>query len=256
MEVRAKELSEDDSKRIALVNSSNINTFTKRRIALTIIHKEQFTQFQIKKIQNSNLNDKDKNFILNMADQQEDEDQSKIELGEQQHSDNESASVSSEGEKGERNFKMLSKPEDFDGNPIKARTWFQDFLYCAKVNRWSNTLKAKRFPAFLKGSARNWYRVSIMDTRIEFDFEEIRKQFEVVFLPQSTRRAIAHEIEVKRQHANEPVSNFIMDMRLLCKQYDKEMGEDEIIDKIRIRLLKSFYPNIAQVFLSSCVNVF
>lgn len=285
MEVLPK-LSVDDRKRIALVNSSNLKKYTKRSIIKSIEKYQTLSKHQIRIIKKSNLNFEKKKFILEtmpnakkkedpeQVNETESDDQDDSQEKQQSNSDSEDDKESSNGDgesesdenedivKGERNFKMLSRPDDFDGSPTKARVWMQDFLYCAKVNRWTHSLKAKRLPAFLKGSARNWYRVAIMDSDIEEDFSAIQKQFERVFMPLSNRRAIAREIEVKKMQAGEAVSNFIMDMRLLCRQYDTKMPEGEIIDKIRSRLTKQFFPNITQVktqniseFMQECILI-
>lgn len=250
---------EDDQETIASISSSNINKSAKRKIIQAIKANKELTEHQKSEVVKSNLSKEVKRFIVkremgnNKSGNPEDDDPNGD--VDPQSGDEEDQSVESEygEEEGDTehdtNFRMLATPESFDGEPSKARAWLDDYIYCAKVNRWNltNKLIAKRLPAFLKGSARNWYRVCIMNTDIEFDFKEIKKQFELVFLPQSNRRSIAQEIETKKQKPNEPVSNFIMDMRLLCRQYDKDMGEDEIIDKIRFRLLKSFFPHISQV---------
>lgn len=143
-------------------------------------------------------------------------------------------------------FKMLRKPEEFSGDPTKARLWIEDFKFCSKVNIWDNKVAARRLPEFLGGSARNWYRISIEGSPIEEDFVEIEKQFNRLFLPHSMKLMIANELDKRRQRQDEPVSNFIIDMRLLCREYDKNMPIAEVIDKIRNRVLGSFEPNLTQ----------
>lgn len=247
MEVQKHEFTEDRLK-IALISSSNINKTSKKKIIATIKSDKELTTHQKKVIDSSNVSKEEKEFILEMGrgNGDEEEEQPEDSKGKEERDDTsnfddvDESSEDENEERGERDFKMMSVLGTFDGDPSKARLWLQDFLYCARVNRWKHTLKAKRFPAFLKASERNWYQVSVMNTDIEFNFKEIKRQFELVFLPQSTRRAIGHEIEIKKQKAGEPVSNFIMDMRLLCKQYDSKMEDEEIIDKIKFRLLRPF----------------
>lgn len=150
------------------------------------------------------------------------------------------------GTMGDDQFKMLRKPEEFNGEPPKARKWIEDFKFCAKVNLWDNELAAKRLPAFLGGSARNWYTMSIEGSEIEKDFKGIEEQFNLLFLPKSIKIAIADELDKRKQRTDEPVSNFIIDMRLLCRDYDKSMPEAEVVNKIRNRVLSSFEPNLTQ----------
>lgn len=142
-------------------------------------------------------------------------------------------------------FKMLRRPKDFSGSPSEARKWLQDYEFCAKVNGWTEQTKAARFPAFLAESARNWYAVAILNTIHERSFATIRQQFLLVFMPHSTKTTIANELDCKLQRAEEPVSNFIMDMRLLCLEYDGRMCEEEIVDKIRRRVLNKFEPQLS-----------
>lgn len=79
------------------------------------------------------------------------------------------------------------RPEDFDGNTAKASQWMSDYHYCAIVNDWSNKKMAERMPAYLTKSARNWYKVSVMGSKIEKDFRKIEEQFNLVFNPHSNK---------------------------------------------------------------------
>lgn len=49
---------------------------------------------------------------------------------------------------------------------------------------------------------------------------------------------------MKGQKADEPITSFIMDMRLLCDEYDPKMDELEIVEKIKARVLRNFYPHL------------
>lgn len=150
-----------------------------------------------------------------------------------------------EGSNDTDSFRMLRRPKDFNGDPREARKWLQDYEFCAKVNGWSATRKAESFPAFLAESARNWYCVAILNTRHEKNFDTIKEQFLSVFMAHSTKTTIANELDTKLQRKGEAVSIFIMDMRSLCLEYNPRMEEEEMFNKIRRRVLRSFEPQLS-----------
>lgn len=144
----------------------------------------------------------------------------------------------------EDGFKVRKKIDDFDGDPDKARKWINSFMFDADLNGWTDEVKAKRFPIFLKESALNWYKISVNDSTFKNDIHEIKKKFEAVFLPFSSQTMIAKELDAKRMKEHEAVNRFIVDTRYLCKEYNPDMDEKEIVDKIVARLHPSFFPFI------------
>lgn len=84
-------------------------------------------------------------------------------------------------------FKVRKKIDIFEGSPETARQWINTYMFDSTLNGWDDKTKAIRFPLFLKGSALNWYKIAIDDTPIKENITEIKKQFEKVFLPHSSK---------------------------------------------------------------------
>lgn len=142
--------------------------------------------------------------------------------------------------------KMLMTPEKFVGTPSKARVWMEDFRYSCNVNEWYDLIACKRFPAYLIGSARNWYTSEIADTEAVTDFDKLEEKFFEQYVPRSEKRDINRELDERKQRPDEAVSNFICDINKLCSDYRPTMSQEDRIDKILDKLLPSFFPNILE----------
>lgn len=125
--------------------------------------------------------------------------------------------------------RMLMKPECFDGTPSKARKWMENFRYCSAVNKWNEYVACRRLPAYLVGSARNWYTSEIADIEASKNLSSLEKLFNEQYVPRTEKHEIRRELNARKQVQGEYVGKFITDVNKLNSEYNQNMSEEESI---------------------------
>ncbi|RWS21237.1 hypothetical protein B4U80_11902, partial [Leptotrombidium deliense] len=140
-------------------------------------------------------------------------------------------------------------PKTFSGAAHEnVAIWLEDYEVVAAANSWSEATKLKKLPAFLSGTARSHYQLEIAAQQLTW--ADIKANFLKQFLPHDHKRLIKEELNSRKQLPNEPVANFICEMRGLAKRVDPNMPEDELVSLI----MNGILPSISQQLFSHNID--
>ena len=107
---------------------------------------------------------------------------------------------------------------------------------------WSRTTRAKRFPAYLLGPAKSWYR-TMFDEEEEPTWDTLKKAFLAEFKPPNYDSMLLTQLSTTNQLYGESAHFYLLKMKELCKRQNPDMGER---DKLTY-MINGFDPKIQQM---------
>lgn len=136
-----------------------------------------------------------------------------------------------------------STSSSFGASHCKA--WLDDFDEFAATTELDEETKCRKFPLFLVGPAKEWYRLYVRDDRfLRNDWDGMKKALINFFLPTSYLDFALEALESRMQQPQEPVNVYVIIMQRLCQEVDMEMKEDKIVHYIQRKLLSSIKKDV------------
>ncbi|XP_053212264.1 uncharacterized protein LOC128395805 [Panonychus citri] len=122
--------------------------------------------------------------------------------------------------------------------------WFENYEFESDAAGWDDETKLTRLPMYLQGTARSWYAcyASPSVKSRPKDYLTLKKMMVRDLCRSDYRTMLEQKIFDYRQEADQPVANYILKMKDLCRRYESEMNEKKII-RIAIR---GMWPAISQ----------
>ena len=112
--------------------------------------------------------------------------------------------------------------------------WLEDFGDMAESMGWDEEAKCRKLPAFLAGTAKDWYRLDVAPHQtIREDWTRVKAALEAKFLPMALPQHQRHQLESRKQGLYEDVSDYILAKRRLCAAVNDAMEEDEILRRVK-----------------------
>ncbi|RWS22967.1 hypothetical protein B4U80_07831 [Leptotrombidium deliense] len=134
--------------------------------------------------------------------------------------------------------------EQYNGHKRRDLMQFiDDFETLSDANRWSEETKIKKLQLYLRESARDWYDCYVKDTNKTW--EEVLDSLKENFLPANTDRFLKEQIRSRSQYPGESVTNYILTKQKLCKRYDQNMLQADMLDYI----FEGIEPEMARILL-------
>ena len=111
--------------------------------------------------------------------------------------------------------------------------WLEDFSDIAESQNWDEYTKLKKFPAYLAGVAKDFYKLYVKEATPAVDsWSALCKIFREGFLPTEYTTHLRNKLRTKKQGLFQKTVIYIFEMQALCKQYNRKMPEEEIVDYI------------------------
>jgi hypothetical protein len=127
-----------------------------------------------------------------------------------------------------RNIKAL-KPSEYDGK-TNPTIWLDEYEVIAKANDWTDEDRFRQLISCLTGNARKWY-LNQTSTKFVNDWEQARDGLHTYF--GEIHKTIARsKLTSRKQGYDEDVMDYICDIKILCRNVDQLMTEDEKIEHI------------------------
>src|SRR5882724_11926675 len=99
----------------------------------------------------------------------------------------------------------------------RALEFIEDFNDCAKAKGWSDANKFDRFGMYLSDAAKSWFKLTMhKSVNPPSDWDALSKAFIAHHLPKDKERYYREQLSKRKQGTKEPVSQYIIEKRLLC----------------------------------------
>lgn len=124
--------------------------------------------------------------------------------------------------------------EVFSGHPSQDVTlWVEEFKDRARASGWDEEITLANIPDYLTGTAKNWYNLCVRDIEPSnvATVDSSKKVLDLLktnFLPEENEEFLRSEIEKMRQK-DEPVGNYLINKRALCKRFNPNMENKELV---------------------------
>ena len=105
-----------------------------------------------------------------------------------------------------------------------ANRWIDDFEDIAKAQNWDEQTKCQKFPAFLDGGAKDWYKLDIDGQGIADQWNDLRTAFLNAFLPTTFEVHMRDQLDNRRQRIFESVTDYMFAKRRLCSAAKAKHG--------------------------------
>lgn len=137
---------------------------------------------------------------------------------------------------------LVVKPTQFEGYKNRAREWIEEYEDAFQANEWSEAMAIKYLPAFLKGSARDWYQSMVKHKLASIDsWAKMRNIFERHYLGKDELRLLKKQFNELIQGQREPATSFVPRayklLKLIQPSIDEQQAVDRILDKMRPELI-------------------
>ena len=137
---------------------------------------------------------------------------------------------------------MMREPmmglKSFSGQgPVPARAWLRRFEAIAKALNWSQAQRFAKFRLYLTGPAADWYylKVDLANEPVQ-TYEELKS----LFLEDYEDTEQAYECMLKRKQGDcEDVKSYILSKIQLCRSYNEDMTENEVMRYVKEGLKES-----------------
>lgn len=132
---------------------------------------------------------------------------------------------------------LVVRPSQFDGFKNKAREWIEDFEDAFQANDWTEATAIKYFPAFLKGTPRDWFQSMVKPKLATIKtWSDLRRSFERHYLGRDELRLLKKQFNELQQGHRELVTSFVPKAYRLLKIFNPTIGESDAIDRILDKL--------------------
>ena len=122
--------------------------------------------------------------------------------------------------------------KNFSGqNRIPARAWLRRYEAIAKALNWTETQKFSKFRLYLTGTAADWYylKVDLADDPV-LTYEDLKRLFLGDF--EDTEEAYESMLS-RKQGETEDVKSYILSKIQMCRSYNEDMPEAEVIRYVK-----------------------
>lgn len=138
----------------------------------------------------------------------------------------------------------------YSGLPTENPNDFIDkYQIAAQSNNWSEHTKINLFPAHLVGTALAWYRHYSKGVEVN-RWETLKNKFIDSFTPIAQAHSLAVVLEHKIQEKGQPALNYFLEILTLCKRYDPNITDKQIIGHI----IQGLQPDICERIVNETNN--
>ena len=122
----------------------------------------------------------------------------------------------------------------YDGEiSYRAEEFINDYEERSKAKNWSEQNKFDRFGLYLTGVAKNWHKLILKaEDEPPSTWRELKLRFLEQFMPVDSKRYYREHVLRRKQGVKEPVSQYIIEKRMLCFQMDSDLDEEDIVDHV------------------------
>ncbi|RWS26144.1 pol polyprotein-like protein [Leptotrombidium deliense] len=135
-------------------------------------------------------------------------------------------SLKVQNDENSRRRPRYQEPPEFDGSFQSAIRWLREFELAAKNNEWDGRSSINAAYAKMKGHAKQWFRVEIMD-QCDDTWDNFKSAFLKEYDPMAQEIAINLQLAKCFQMFNENPTHYMYRVLDLCKQMDSQMSERE-----------------------------
>ena len=130
----------------------------------------------------------------------------------------------------------------FSGNKQDTAEWLENFEDLARTAAWTKAVRAARFPAYLTGPAKSWYKTIFREDE-NCGWDELRKAFLEEFLLCNYQGYLLTKLNTTVQGYNESAHSYLLKMRELCKRQNPNMTDSDTLT----HMINGLHPHIRQM---------
>ena len=154
--------------------------------------------------------------------------------------------------------------DSYNGNPNHdVLRWLNEFEFIANARGWDDATKLIKVQAYLTDVARDWYILKVQNAPTAIaTWEVFTKLIKDDFLPVDHDDYLREELYNRVQGNYEPVHNYIIAKRMLCRRLNPTMLTAEVLHYISKglkpeikRMLRAFKPKTIEELIETSKEI-
>ncbi|KAI1302171.1 hypothetical protein HDE_02608 [Halotydeus destructor] len=130
-------------------------------------------------------------------------------------------------------------------NRFDVDDWLKE--YEAAGEGAADEIKLRKLPTFLKGSAKDWFDVFIVDHVPKLEYKEVVGKMKSFFNAENDALALRCLLSTNKQRDDQIVADYITAQLKLCKRVNEKMDESEKI----LHIIAGLKPNLQQAMFAN-----
>lgn len=135
------------------------------------------------------------------------------------------------------------EPPIFNGDRSKARSWLKRYEDVMNVNGYGDHQKLLRARAYLSGEASQWY-TKALTIKPDADWYGLKSLFLRDFCGMDSYQFLRRRLDEARQKPNEHPSTYLSRVVDICREFNPNMSEDEMLKKLANGMNQSTYNSL------------